>query len=358
MSTLPLQSVSLNSKDVVLDPNKQLSESCRQAFRKVNAEYDHVFEPVIGLYNDFSGKVRARINISVNKPPTRKLQVPNYCHKDQEALQDKFDELERQGVFARPEELGVEVEHVSPSFLVRKPSGGTRLVTSFIALGPYCKVLPTTMPTVESVLRIIASWKYIITTDLRDAFFQIPLDPKFMKWCGTPTPFRGLRCYVVAAQGMPGASEALEECMSAIFGDEVKARFVAKIADDLYVGGMDEVMLLENWTIVLHKFSVNNIKVKVTKTIVAPLQAQILGWDWCNGKLTASAHKISPLISIAPPKTATSPMNQYLPHEPLPPPRTATSPTNRNISHELLPLPQTATSPSNLYLPHEPLPPP
>ncbi len=68
-STLPLQSVTLNSKDVVLDPNKQLSESCRQRFRKVNAEYDHVFDPVIGRYNDFSGKVRARINISVKGPP-------------------------------------------------------------------------------------------------------------------------------------------------------------------------------------------------------------------------------------------------------------------------------------------------
>ena len=110
--------------------------------------------------------------------------------------------------------------------MVRKSSGGHRLVTSFVALSPYCKVLPTTMPTVETVLRTIASWRYIIVTDLRDAFYQIPLDHRSMKWCGTPTPFRGLRCYAVAAQGMPGASEALEECMSAIFGEEVKDKCV------------------------------------------------------------------------------------------------------------------------------------
>jgi hypothetical protein len=80
--------------------------------------------------------------------------------------------LESQNVFARPEAVGVIVEHVSPSFLVRKSSGGHRLVT---ALGEYSKTLPTLMPTVENTLLIISSWKYLIVTDLRDAFYQIPL---------------------------------------------------------------------------------------------------------------------------------------------------------------------------------------
>ena len=214
--------------------------------------------------------------------------------------------MENQGVFIRPENVDVEIEHVSPSFLVRKASGkGYRLVTSFVALSPYCKVLPTTMPTVETVLRMVASWRYIIVTDLRDAFYQIPLDRKSMKWCGTPTPFRGLRCYAVAAQGMPGASEALEECLSTIFGDEVKNRSVAKIADDMYVGATDEQSLFENWKIVLSKLALNGITLKDVKTIIAPLHTQILGWDWSGGQLTASSHKISALVSIDPPETVT-----------------------------------------------------
>ena len=31
-------------------------------------------------------------------------------------LQDKMDELEQLGALARPEDLGVKIEHVSPSF--------------------------------------------------------------------------------------------------------------------------------------------------------------------------------------------------------------------------------------------------
>ena len=43
-------------------------------------------------------------------------------------LHRKFDELENQGVFARPESLGITAEYLNPSFHVQKTSGGFRLV--------------------------------------------------------------------------------------------------------------------------------------------------------------------------------------------------------------------------------------
>ena len=72
-------------------------------------------------------------------PPSRKLNVPLYDRNNLDLLQELFDWLEQQGVFARPEDINVVVEHVSPSFLVKKKSGGYRLVTAFTALGQYCK---------------------------------------------------------------------------------------------------------------------------------------------------------------------------------------------------------------------------
>ena len=199
------------------------------------------------------------------------MQVPSYCHKNQELLQQKFDELERFNVFSRPESICVQVEHVSLSFLVHKKNGGHRLVTSFVALSPYCEVLPTTMPTVDSILRSIAAWRYIIVNDLCDAFNQIPMDRNSMKWCGTPTPFRGLRCYTVAA------SEALEELLSLIFGEEVKNKIVGKIADDMCIGGTDESDLLRNWSLVLDKLSKNNLSLKASKTVIAHVFNYLVG---------------------------------------------------------------------------------
>ena len=293
-------------EEIVVDPNHQLDEKWKLRFQELHNLKKNAFADKIGRYNDHSGKVRARVNIGSAKPPTRKVNIPNYCPKSMHELQDKFDQLEREGVFARPEDVDVVVEHVGPSFLVKKSSGGHRLVTAFSSVGEYCKTLPTIMPTVESTLRVISGWKYLIKTDLRDAFYQIPLDRESRKWCATPTPFRGLRVYMVSAQGMPGSSETLEELMSTILGHKIQEGVVAKIADDLYVGGQDIPELFESWSEVLDIMIKNGLVLKCGKTYICPTTTQILGWDWSNGTISASVHKISPLISCEAPKTVTA----------------------------------------------------
>ena len=303
---LPIITTEHNLHEIKVDPNHQLNEIWRLKFQELHEQKRTAFANEIGRYNDHSGKVRARVNIGSAKPPTRKVNIPNYCPKSMHELQDKFDQLEQEGVFARPEDVDVVVEHVSPSFLVKKSSGGHRLVTAFSSVGEYCKTLPTIMPTVESTLRIISGWKYLIKTDLRDAFYQIPLDQESRKWCATPTPFRGLRVYLVSAQGMPGSSETLEELMSTILGHKIQEGVVAKIADDLYVGGQDISELFESWSEVLDIMIQNGLVLKCGKTYICPTTTQILGWDWSNGTISASVHKISPLISCEEPKTVTA----------------------------------------------------
>ena len=52
-------------------------------------------------------------------PPQKEGRVPQYSKDQLVTLQEKFDKLESNGVFARPEEIGVTVEYVNPSFLLR-----------------------------------------------------------------------------------------------------------------------------------------------------------------------------------------------------------------------------------------------
>ena len=65
------------------------------------------------------------------QPPQRKGKVPQYSKHQLDTLQEKFDELESIGVFKRPEDIGITAEYVNPSFLIKKPNGGFRLVTVF-----------------------------------------------------------------------------------------------------------------------------------------------------------------------------------------------------------------------------------
>ena len=116
---------------------------------------------------------------------------------------------------------------MNPSFLVKKSNNSFRLVTAFTEVGKYCKPQPTLLPTVDSTLRTIAKWKYLIKTDLKSAYYQIPLSKESMKYCGTVSPYKGTRVYTRCVMGMPGSESALEELLSRVLGDLIARGMVA-----------------------------------------------------------------------------------------------------------------------------------
>ena len=192
---------------VTVNPDGLISDTDAERFKHLNNQYDSVFDPDFRAYNDYSGTVRAKVNLSSVQPTPRKGKLPLYKHSTMQLLQEEADKLEARGVLAKPEEIGVDVLYVSPSFLVKKPTGGYRFVTAFNDLGQYTRILPTASTSCNDVLRQISSWKYVIKTDLTKSFFQIPVAKSSIPYLGTVTPFKGLRVYLRAAMGMPGSSE-------------------------------------------------------------------------------------------------------------------------------------------------------
>ena len=121
---------------------------------------------------------------------------------------------------------------------MKKTSSRFRLVTTFAEVGRFSKPQPSLMPDVDSTLRSIARWKYLIISDLINAFYQILLSKSSMKYCRVATPYRG-----VNAMGMPGSETALKKLMFRVLGNCIQDGLVAKLADDLYCGRntLDEV---------------------------------------------------------------------------------------------------------------------
>ena len=194
-------------------------------------------------------------------------------------------------------------EYLNPSFLVRKPNGGHRLVTAFTDVGRYCKPSPSTMPDVHSTLRTIAGWTYVIVTDLTSAFYQIPLSQDSMKLLCVATPFKGIRVYQRAAMGMPGSETALEELMCRVVGPLLQEGTIAKLADDLYCGGNSFEELLANFARLLESLHNCNLRLSSKKTIICPKSTTILGWIWQQGTITASPHRITTLCQAPLPTT-------------------------------------------------------
>ena len=103
------------------------------------------------------------------------------------------------------------------------------------------------MSDVDSILRSIARWKYLITSNLTSAFYQIPLSKSSMKYCRVVLSCRGVRVYTRCAMGMPGSETALVELMFRVLGNCIQDGIVAKLADGLYCGGNTLDELLSNW---------------------------------------------------------------------------------------------------------------
>ena len=292
------------SDTVSVDPDHILPEDIRSKFRAVNLQYDEVFNPDISCYNGASGPFQGKVHMGPVEPPQRKGRVPEYSHDKLVELQNRIDELHARGVLARPEDVNIDVEYVNPCFLVKQPNKvEKRFVTAFPDVARYCKPQPSLMADTDTTIRRIASWRYIIATDFKSAFFQIPLSRDSMKYCGIASPFKGTFVYQRCAMGMPGSETALEELTCRVLGELVEEGILAKIADDVYVGGDTPSELLINWTKFLEAMHRNNLRAKGIKTIIAPLSTVILGWLWKQGTLSATTHRISTLSTCDQPKT-------------------------------------------------------
>ncbi len=288
---------------VQIDPDNVLSNDQKNALSAVNKKFSDAFSTQLGCYNGKSGSVIGDVLLGNNIPIPKKAKIPSYNSSKNVLLQEKFDELIEKGVLKRPEEVGIKVVHTSPSFLVTKPDGSHRLVTSFTELNKYIHTLPTKMSTSKDVFATISKWKYIIKTDLKSAYYQMKIAEGAQKWLGTVTPFKGLYVYDRGSSGLRNMSEFLEELMCRIFGDYIMEGFMTKNADDLFVGGSTIPELLENWEKCLQRLSENNLTLSAKKTVICPIVVKILGWIWKNGTLEVDPHKTNPLSVCKQPET-------------------------------------------------------
>ena len=162
-------------EDITIDPSKSLPTEIKRKFTDTCKSFATVFSADLPKYNGAFGTVEAVINLPQALPPSTRLkEVPWYPKTLLAELQDKFDELDQKGALARPQDIGVTVEAMSPSFLVKKkpPSNGFWLVTSFGNLASHVRTAPSPMPSTDAVLRRMASWKWLITTDISQAYHQ------------------------------------------------------------------------------------------------------------------------------------------------------------------------------------------
>ena len=176
-----------------MDPDSLFPPALKAKFYTLHKEYNKVFDPSITNYNGAAGLFDAKVNMGPVKPPQRKGHLPQYECDKLNNLQQMLDSLERLGVFKKPEEVGVTVEYLNPSFVVKNAPGDYCLVTAFPEVGRYSKsqlsILPcrygqyATTNCVMETYHCHRSYKCILPNTLGERINEVMRRSHPIPWC-------------------------------------------------------------------------------------------------------------------------------------------------------------------------------
>ena len=139
---------------IVLDPDNVLQPQERQIFKDINQKYAEVFLSKPGKYNGILGNLDARLVLGNTDPPSFPCKKIVQSEKLDDIKQEIMDQMEADGLLARPEDINIQVTHVHESYLVPKmedgiPTGEYRLVINLQSLSPYLKLTRLPLPTID-----------------------------------------------------------------------------------------------------------------------------------------------------------------------------------------------------------------
>ena len=293
---------------ITLDPENILQPCEKNRFKEINEKYSNVFMSKPGRYNGVLGNLDAKLVLGGIEPPSFPCKKIIQSEKLDDIKQNIMDQMESDGLLARPEDVGIQLTHVHESYLVPKMEDGVstgeyRLVTNLQSLSPYLKPTRLPLPTIDEAFRKLGKWKYIILLDLRSWHWQIPVAKSSMRFLGTSTPYGGNRVYTVQPQGYLNATENADRVIIKVLEPAIRNKQCVRMADNMIVGGTTPIEAAENYEMVLKLCGGAGLTFKASKTIICPQKVNILGRIWENGMTRPSDHLCSTLATVSPPVT-------------------------------------------------------
>ena len=163
-------------------------------------------------------------------------------------------------------------------FLVPKATGGWRPIVDLSVLNRFLSVTHFRMETVSSILESMTADEWMVSVDLQDAYFQVPIHPrsrKFLRfvWQGQVFQFRVL-CF-----GLATAPQVFTKVMAPVSAWAHRLGIpLRRYLDDWLISASDAPSCVENSKAVLHLCSRLGIQVNLDKSDLLPRQVkQFLG---------------------------------------------------------------------------------
>jgi len=284
--------------DVKFAIGQQLTDEQTKQIHALLTEYLDVFDPNPGLTDLVTHHIQL-----VDEMPCWQASYP-IPESMRDEVENELRRLERNGII----EEDNETKFNSPLMVIRKPTGGLRLVNNFVKLNEKTVKERYDMKNAHELIYRVAGAKYISRIDLNSFYFQLNLAPECRHYTGFNTPWGSFH-YNVLAQGLCGAPMTAQRLIDRVMRGSHK--FSAGLMDDLVVFSTSWNDHLVHVRDVLERLRNAGLTANVAKCIFSANSIKILGFWIKDGKICLDDGKVEAVKNWKLPRNKTQ-LKSYL----------------------------------------------
>ncbi|XP_044315167.1 uncharacterized protein LOC123037605 [Drosophila rhopaloa] len=195
----------------------------------------------------------------------------------------------------------------SPIVMVRKKTGKWRLCVDFRRINARSMKDAYPIPMINYILDQLREAKYISSLDLKDGYWQIPLEADSRQYTAFTVPGKGLFQWKVMPFGLHSASATFQRALDQVIGPEMMPHAFA-YQEDI---GRTLKEHMENLKEVFRRLRAANLKVNAEKCKFFRKELQYLGHRITDQGIGTDAEKVSAIALIKPPANVKE-LRQYL----------------------------------------------
>lgn len=190
----------------------------------------------------------------------------------------------------------------SPMVLVRKHCGKPRLCLDSRAVNKVTVKDAYPLPIIDGIISRLEKTYYISSIDLKDAFWQIPLDIESREKTAFTVPGRPLYQFARMPFGLCNAAQTMCRLMDRVIGQELRESVFVYI-DDLLIVSADFDSHVTTIQGVAKRLRDANLTINVSKSKFAMREVKYLGFIVGNGCLMTDPDKVSAIRDFPQPRT-------------------------------------------------------
>ena len=222
---------------------------------------------------------------------------PIYSWKDRSDFRKLGEHFRRMGIIEPSKSLWL-----NPTTFARKKDGSLRFCLVFRRVNNIVELDEFELPNIQTTVRSLYGQKYFSVIDLKDGYFQVPLDEKDREKTAFLDADNKLMQFTKLIQGFKNSPEIFHRGMQIVLEGLIGTCCYVQL-DGLLVFGKDDKEHDDNLEKVDKRLRKYNLEANKEKVILKQTKVDFLGYTISKNCITSTEKRTQGILSYERPKT-------------------------------------------------------